>query len=209
MECRICFGDDHPERMLIPCRCRGSSAYIHDHCFREYIRYYPDRICRVCHGPMEHPWMDKERSLVCAFVLLMWSAVLLTLTTASLIPKLLAFGALAAGLLYHLQRTRMTYEMTFVCLTSSGILVLADPLFLPQTVFFVCGLLLLATVFLFLPIETMLLLLVFGLAILYSVLLTFAVAMRTDPAFTGVFLLALCTFWLVFLRPVRLNEVYP
>jgi hypothetical protein len=158
---------------------------------------------------MEHPWMDKERSLVCAFVLLMWSAVLLTLTTASLIPKLLAFGALAAGLLYHLQRTRMTYEMTFVCLTSSGILVLADPLFLPQTVFFVCGLLLLATVFLFLPIETMLLLLVFGLAILYSVLLTFAVAMRTDPAFTGVFLLALCTFWLVFLRPVRLNEVYP
>jgi hypothetical protein len=96
-----------------------------------------------------------------------------------------------------------------ICLATSGLLFLTDPQYLLQTVFLSATLLILAVLFLFVPIETLCFIMVVTLAIAYSVLLTFAVAMRTDPAFTSLFLLALATFWLVFLRPSRGNDVYP
>lgn len=51
MQCRICFDDGDTGTLVIPCRCRGTSSYIHRTCLEQYIRYYPDRICRVCHAP--------------------------------------------------------------------------------------------------------------------------------------------------------------
>lgn len=55
MNCRICFEDGTPESILTPCRCSGTSAYIHSECLTTYFSYYPDRICRVCHTQMEGP----------------------------------------------------------------------------------------------------------------------------------------------------------
>lgn len=208
MECRICFGDEHPETMLMPCRCRGSSAYVHDHCLRTYFSYYPDRVCRVCHERMGHPWMDTERNFVCATTLLVWAAVLLALSTVPVAIKILAYIALTTLLLFHVRRKQLTYETTLACLAVSGLLFLSDPVFLPQTIFLSCGLLMLLTLCLFVPVETVLLVLVFTLALTYSLVLTFAVAMRTDPAFTGLFLLMMVVFWLVFVRPRHTNELY-
>lgn len=55
MPCRICLEDAPPETMLTPCKCLGTSAYIHSECLRSYVVYYPDRICRVCRSEMEGP----------------------------------------------------------------------------------------------------------------------------------------------------------
>jgi hypothetical protein len=207
MECRICFSDDHPERFLRPCLCRGTSAYIHDYCLSTYFSYYPDRVCRVCREPMEHPWLDLERNLVCSFVILLWTAVLLLTTTVPLTSKLMCLAAIAGLLIYHVRKRQLTYDATIACIASSAVLCVTEPAYLAQTVFLVSGLLILATLCLYVPPEMMALLMVFSLAVLYSILVTIAVALRTDPAFTGVFLLAMSSFWLLFLRPVRRNQV--
>jgi len=55
MSCRICFEDGIPETFVTPCRCSGTSAYIHPDCLTTYFSYYPDHICRVCHTEMEGP----------------------------------------------------------------------------------------------------------------------------------------------------------
>lgn len=208
MECRICLGDEHPETMLMPCRCRGTSAYVHDQCLRTYFSYYPDRVCRVCHEHMGHPWMDTERNFICATLLLVWAAVLLTLSTVPVAIKLLAFLGLSGLLAFHVRRKQLTYEATLACLAGSALLFLTDPDVLPQTVFLAAGLLMLLTLCVFVPVETVFLVLVFSLALTYTVLVTFAVAVKTDPAFTGLFLLLMVVFWLVFLRPGRRNDLY-
>ena len=209
MECRICFGDEHPQTMLIPCRCRGSSAYVHDRCLRTYFSYYPDRLCRVCHERMGHPWLDTERNYTCATTLLVWAAVLLTLSAVHPILKVLAFIGFTMLVLVHVRRQQLTYELTFACLAVSGLLFMSDPVVLPQTIFLAAGLLMLLMLCIFVPVETVLLVLVVSLALTYSVLLTFSVAVRTDPAFAGLFLLLMIVFWMTFVRPQRANEVYP
>jgi hypothetical protein len=51
MQCRICF--EEGGRLVSPCSCRGSSAYIHPHCLERYVLHYPDRVCRVCNETMK------------------------------------------------------------------------------------------------------------------------------------------------------------
>lgn len=201
MECRICFGDERPETMLIPCACRGTSAYVHDACLRTYFSYYPDRICRVCHERMGHPWIDTERNLICATLILVWSAILLVLSAVPVASKIVTYVALTSLLLHHIRRKQLTYEMTIAILAVSGVLFLTEPQYLPQTVFLCAALLVLLTLCLFMPVETVFLVLVFCLSMSYSLLLLFMVALRTDPAFTGLLLLVVAIFWLVFLRP--------
>ena len=200
--------DEHPETMLVPCRCRGTAAYVHDRCLRTYFSYYPDRICRVCHERMEHPWIDRERTFVCALLLLLWSAILVALSVAPLGVKVLTYSIVTGLVLVHVQRKQLTYEATLLCLAASALLACADPQYLVQTVFLTAALLMLASLCLFLPIETVFVAIVASLAITYSILLMLALATKTDPAFTGLALLALGIFWLVFLRPGRRNDLY-
>lgn len=55
MNCRICFEGGTAGTLLTPCRCIGTSQYIHKECLERYIHYYPDRICRVCLEEMNPP----------------------------------------------------------------------------------------------------------------------------------------------------------
>ena len=207
MECRICFGADHPETMHRPCRCTGTSAYIHDSCLRTYISYYPDRLCRVCHGSMEHPWIDFERNITCAAVILAWATILLSVSSVSLFTKVICLGGLLCVLVHHVRRKQLSYTITVGALAATAFLYLSDPVYLPQTLCLIGAILILSTLFLFVPVETMFLVLVVGLAFTYTLLLTLAVALRTDPAFTSLFLLVMSTVWLVVVRPARPNEV--
>ena len=208
MECRICLSDEHPETMLVPCRCRGTSAYVHSQCLRTYFVYYPDRICRVCHERMEHPWVDRERTLTCAVLLLVWSALLVTLSAVPLAVKCLTYSILASLVLFHAHRKQLTYETTILCLASSTILACADPRYLTQMVLLTTALLVLATLCIFLPPELVFLMVVMFLALTYSLLLLLALASRTDPAFTALAVMAMGIFWLVFLRPGHRNALY-
>ncbi len=152
--------------------------------------------------------MDRERNLICAMSLLVWGAVLLALSSVPFAIKCIAYIAVTGLILFHTHRKQLTYEMTFAILAVSALLFLTDPQYLPQTIFLAFALLMLLTLCLFVPIETLFLVLVFGLAMTYSICLLLAVAVRTDPAFTGLLLLALAVFWMVFLRPRGANDLY-
>jgi hypothetical protein len=201
MECRICFGTDHPETMHTPCRCSGTSAYIHDSCLRTYLSYYPDRLCRVCHGSMEHPLVDLERNLLCAAILLAWAGILLSISAVSPFTKLACLIGLLCVLVHHVRRKQLSYTITIGAIAATAFLYLSDPLYLPQTLCLIGVALVLATLFLFVPIETMFVVMVVGLALAYTLLLTMAVALRTDTAFTSLFFLGMCTLWLLCIRP--------
>lgn len=151
--------------------------------------------------------MDLERNIACSVILLVWSAVLLGLSTMALPFKLLCFASLLGFLVYHTRRRHLTYEIVFTCLVATGLLAMANPAVLLQTVFLVYGLLLLATLCLFLSVETLFLVLLGLFAVVYSLLLTISIATRTDPAFTALFLLSLTSVWLGVLRPVHRNAV--
>lgn len=151
--------------------------------------------------------MDVERNIVCAVTLLVWALVLLALSPMLLGLKLLCLASLAGLLVYHVQRKRLSYEVTFGCLLASGVLFLSDPVVLPQTVLLVYALLVLGCLCLFMSVEALFLFVVIALAVTYSAFLTFAIAAKSDPAFTSVFLLALTSFWLVFLRPNGRNAL--
>ena len=207
MECRICLGDDRPSTMLVPCKCRGTSAYIHEHCLRTYISYYPDRLCRVCREPMRHPWIDLERTFICASSLLLWVGILAGQSTISLPLRTLAVLVLTGLILYHAKHQTLTYEATMICVVGSSFLMVSDPMFLPQTVFLIAAVMMLATICLFIPAQTLILVLVCLLLMVYSLLLLLAVALRTDAAFTSLTLLAIAAAWLAVVRPARLNEV--
>ena len=152
--------------------------------------------------------MDLERNTVCAVILLVWAALLLTLSTIAVGVKLLCFAGLAGLLLYHVRRMSLTYEVTVACLLASGFLYLSDPMVLAQSVLLVYALLILAGVCLFMSVELLFLFIVIVLAAAYSAFLTLAVASHTDTAFTSLFLLLLTSLWLVFLRPNARNELW-
>ena len=201
MECRICLGGERTETMLVPCKCRGTAAYVHDTCLRTYFSYYPDRLCRVCRERMEHPWMDTERSILCAGIILLWAAGLLTLSQVPILVKGLSFLGLFSLLVLQVQRKQLTYVATLLLIAVSLLLVATDPRHLLTTVFLAMGLLTIATLCLFMPIETLFLVMVIGLAMSYTVFLLCMVALRTDPAFTSLLLVILAGVWLVVARP--------
>jgi hypothetical protein len=150
---------------------------------------------------MEHPWIDLERNLVSAGLLLVWATILIALSKAPVIVKILAYCTLCALLTVHVRQRRLSYEMTFACVAASLLLIVSDPLFLPQTVLLTVGLLVLLTLCLFSPVSMVLLVLVFVLGITYSALFLLMVATHTDPALTGLVLIAMATLWMALVRP--------
>ncbi|KAJ3280949.1 hypothetical protein HK104_000299, partial [Borealophlyctis nickersoniae] len=45
--CRICLGDDRQGRMLAPCKCAGSSRYIHRECLDQWRKMSPNPMSKV------------------------------------------------------------------------------------------------------------------------------------------------------------------
>lgn len=145
--------------------------------------------------------MDMERNLLSAVLLMIWSAVLLALSSAHFGVKIIAYMALSTLIVFHVSRRRLTYELVVACVAASLLLVLSDPLFLPQTVLLTVGLLVLLALCLFAPLDLVFLVIVFVLGITYTGLFLVMVATRTDPAFTGLVLVALAVLWMAFVRP--------
>ena len=50
--CRICFAEDNTEGLIAPCKCQGSSQYVHELCLRDWlVSKYEDfegAACEVC-----------------------------------------------------------------------------------------------------------------------------------------------------------------
>lgn len=86
--CRICF--EEGQSLLTPCRCRGTSAHIHPACLDQYIQYYPDRICRVCHTKFAS--FKTSRDIYSAVGILVVFTCLLFFSNARLLMKLALLG---------------------------------------------------------------------------------------------------------------------
>ena len=63
MICRICFDEGTLATLVSPCRCIGTSQYIHRRCLDQYCTYYPDRVCRVCRTEMSGPMTSQDLAL--------------------------------------------------------------------------------------------------------------------------------------------------
>lgn len=51
-ECRICRGEDEPERPLLhPCRCSGSIKYTHEDCLVNWLAQSGSSRCELCNHP--------------------------------------------------------------------------------------------------------------------------------------------------------------
>jgi len=66
--CRICLESDHPEDMIAPCKCKGSSRWVHRQCLDQWRIHETDRAfskCTEClfdyHLEMKHPQHSKIR----------------------------------------------------------------------------------------------------------------------------------------------------
>ena len=91
MQCRICFEEGDTRSLVAPCACRGTSSYIHRTCLDQYIRYYPDRTCRVCH--VQFPRYVSPREVHLCWIVLLAVVALLVVSSARLLVKLALLGA--------------------------------------------------------------------------------------------------------------------
>ena len=47
-ECRICLSSDDAERLVAPCGCTGSSAWVHRQCLLQWCRERCSLSCEIC-----------------------------------------------------------------------------------------------------------------------------------------------------------------
>jgi hypothetical protein len=93
MQCRICLDTSNPEQMLSPCACSGTQAHIHYDCMIQYLRHYPDGICRVCRQNIQYiPRLERFLFLLIMILL----TVLWIFTNSPLNMKILFLIAIAA-----------------------------------------------------------------------------------------------------------------
>ena len=52
MECRICYSSNNYfyNKLISPCKCKGSMAYIHESCL---YNYFPDKYCTICESKFQ------------------------------------------------------------------------------------------------------------------------------------------------------------
>lgn len=82
--CRICYEPENETKLVTPCNCRGSSAFIHEECLERYMEYYPDGICRVCLGKMR---AKVDPDVATALATLLLSAIILNNAAIPILVK--------------------------------------------------------------------------------------------------------------------------
>ena len=112
MQCRICLEEGGD--LLVPCRCRGTASYIHRTCLDQYIQYYPDRICRVCHT--RFVYYESPREVFLCWFLMVCLTLPLFFSNARIFVKLLLFASTAVLSLFFLRRN--LFDTTPVVFTS-------------------------------------------------------------------------------------------
>lgn len=106
MQCRICLEDGDRTSLVSPCHCRGTSSHIHRTCLDQYIQYYPDRICRVCHTRLVRYQSPRESAL--CWGVLGALLTLIALSNARLLIKLVLLGVSVLLSLWGLRNALFT-----------------------------------------------------------------------------------------------------
>ncbi len=124
MQCRICLEEGGD--LLAPCRCRGTAAYIHRTCLDQYVQYYPDRICRVCHT--RFIYYESPREVFLCWFLMVAMTLPLFFSTARIFVKLMLFLSTAVLSLHYLRRNLFdTTPIIFISILGMLFLPGGDP----------------------------------------------------------------------------------
>ncbi len=183
-QCRICLDTENPETMITPCMCRGTSAYIHEACFQQYLEYYPDRVCRVCHYRV-----PGEQSLtvdsVVFLMMAIWMAALLMMSSVAEHFKVM-YLFMMAGLMFFVNLAdafRGIFGISLLCI--SFLFTFLNPVTAVQCVLFFGLIAIIGVMFLYIPPEVMLMFVAILLMGAYSILIVSFFALKQDMFLTA------------------------
>lgn len=183
-QCRICLDTENPETMISPCMCRGTSAYIHEACFQQYLDHYPDRVCRVCHYRVP----GEQALTLDAIVFLMmavWMAALLMMSSVEEHFKVM-YLFMMAGLMFFVNIAdvfRGVFGLSLLCV--SFLFTFLNPVTAVQCILFFGLIAIIGVMFLYIPPEVMLMFVAILLMGTYSILIVSFFALKQDMFLTA------------------------
>ena len=183
-QCRICLDTENTHLMIAPCNCRGSAEFIHKACLEEYIRHFPDSVCRVCRMTMIH--IDYYQ-LFSQIILCCWLIGLLFLSQISIHTKLVYL--LMTIVLSGFMSIRKIFPYTLIFLLF-GVSLFMNVAYARDVVklSIVLGVLsMFATISYYIPPQYVLMLFIITISSLYATLLLIFIATHTDPYMSAFF----------------------
>lgn len=196
-QCRICLDDAHPEMMIAPCRCRGSAEFIHKLCLEEYVRHFPDGVCRVCRQPMIR---INEIETFVQIILYFWFSLIICFATIPLHTKLLYMTMLTGLFVYTTTRNVLGQWAIFTIFMFSYMFLMMDEEYLVKTIIGLGAFVMVCTTCYYVPPQYVLLIGTIGLSSMYATILTVYVATTTDSYMTSYFVGLLSVMWLAFIH---------
>lgn len=194
MQCRICLEEGDALTLLTPCQCRGTASYIHRACLDQYIRYYPDRICRVCRDRFQRYESSRELGLCCA--LLVYLFTILFFSGARLLVKIALLGAISVISFYYiLYGLFSSTPLVFVSILTMLFLPHSHPSAVYMWMIILGGVAFVYTLARYLPVIILLGIIVVLFVTGYTAFLAVAAYHALDPPAFTVFLSVLYLFW--------------
>ena len=208
MQCRICFEEGDALTLLTPCQCRGTASYIHRTCLDQYIRYYPDRICRVCrdHFPRYVSTYELRIGALAVGALI----TLLLISSARLLVKVALFASLSALSFYFVRRNLFTTTpLVFLSILALLFLPGGNPSAVYLWFIILGGIAFVYTLGQHLPAMLLLRILVTAMTAAYTGFFVVLAYVTLDPSAFVVFLSVLYLSWYAWLHdtPLRLRYI--
>lgn len=202
MQCRICF--EEGGRLVSPCSCRGTAAYIHPHCLESYFYHYPDRVCRVCNETMKMYATGVQIIKLCSIFIFL--GFLISISSSNIYTKILFGISIASLFVYYI--CRELFDPRHL-----GVIFILSILFLSGGhelaimsiigVIFVAGFL--CTLRTYVPFQYLALIGMNLIVSLYALALTFAIFPQTDRSGFTVYMCIMYLLWYPWARGMRLR----
>lgn len=203
--CRICFGEQSPETLIMPCRCRGTSAFVHQACIQTYLHHYPDGICRVCRSRIDIP-DPYAFAILAPLGALSYFWFILQASSAPFPIKIWLFVAFVIALTWcAILRLIRGWTLVGMMLVSMLITNIRDKialLFVGTCLLFAA---LLHTMLVYIPFTHVILMLFLSITFLGAGFVGFQILTALDPYASGAFFLTMFLTWMVWIQ-ARLND---
>ena len=183
--------------MVSPCQCRGTAEYIHKTCLEEYIRYFPDSVCRVCKFQM----VQRDIYLFFSHVLLFfWLSLFISFSKVPYYTKLFYTGLLVFVFFTSISRKLVGHGSLFLAFVLSCVFAVVDGPNLTKLILAIGVIATFVTIGFYVPVEHLMLIATVCLAALYATVLTIFVSVSTDPFMSAYFIGFIAMSWILATR---------
>lgn len=183
--------------MVAPCSCRGSAEFIHTTCLEEYLRHFPDGVCRVCRSLMGY---TDFYELFSQIVIYCWLVGLLFLSEIPVHTKIVYLFMTLVLMTFMSVRRMFSYPLIFLVFSLSSMLIVVYGADVIKLVIIVGVLMGIATIGYYIPPQFVFLLSAIVVSAIYATLLMLFIATHTDPYMTGFFVGFVGLFWYACVR---------